>query len=193
MNICIYGSATNRIAEVYREKTFDLAKKMALRGHSLVYGGGRNGVMGACARGAAEGGGKVNGIVPSFFKVTKLEDLNENCTNVVYSTTMHDRKELMEGNSEAFIISPGGIGTFDEFFSILTNKQLGRTSAPIVVFNVDGYYDKLLSFIDDCIEKLFIRPNCTKLFAVFNTAEEVLDYIESNVGKELDITDLKDG
>lgn len=193
MNICIYGSANERIDEIYRTRTFELAKKMAERGHTLIYGGGGHGVMGASARGVSAGGGKIYGFVPRFFQESeKIEELYESCTGLVYTKTMHDRKELMEENSEAFIIAPGGIGTYDELFSVLTNKQLRRHFCPIILFNIEGFYDKLDEFIRLGVEKKFINKNVLKLYKVLDDADEILDYIENNP-KEAPLDNLKNG
>ena len=191
MKICIYGSASENIADVYKSRVYELSKKMAERGHSLVYGGGGHGVMGASARGTKAGNGDVLGFIPRFFQTGEIEEIYDECTSLIYTKTMHDRKELMEENSEAFIIAPGGIGTYDELFSVLTNKQLGRHVCPIILFNIDGFYDKLDEFLKIAIQKNFIRENVAKLYKIMDDIDEILDYIENS--KEEKLSDLKDG
>ena len=180
MKICIYGSANEKIDDKYKDAVKDLSVKLAKRGHSLVFGGGKHGVMGASARGFNEVGGGILGITPEFFKQFDVECLYEQCTDRIWVETMHERKYNMEEISDAFVICPGGIGTYDEFFSVLTNKQLDRTVKPIAVFNVSGFYDKLLDTIEFSIGEKFISPGCRDLFAVFSDADELIDYIESD-------------
>ena len=149
---------------------------MAQRGHSLVFGGGATGLMGAAARGVIRGGGKMLGIAPEFFRMPGV--LIEGDVEMVYTRTMRERKQLMEEKSDAFVMTPGGIGTFEEFFEILTLKQLGRHDKPIAVLNVDGYYDRLLEFLDHAKEEGFLNRGCRELFGVFEHEGELLSYLE---------------
>ncbi len=132
--------------------------------------------MGACSYGVLEAGGKVIGVAPRFIR--EFEALNEDCTELIHTETMGERKEIMEREADAFVIVPGGIGTFDEFFQILTLVDLGRKDAPIVLYNIDGFYDDLLKFMNSCMEKGFIRAHAGTIYTVKNTAKEVLDAIE---------------
>ena len=104
---------------------------------------------------------------------------------------MRERKRLLDESSDAFIITPGGIGTFDEFFEILTLKQLGRHNKAIVIFNVDGYYDHLLKMMNVSIEQEFITDNCVDLFKVTTTIDETFDYIEKYNPSDIDINLVK--
>ena len=140
MKICIYGSANEKIDDKYKDAVKDLSVKLAKRGHSLVFGGGKHGVMGASARGFNEVGGGILGITPEFFKLFDVECLYEQCTDRIWVETMHERKYNMEEISDAFVICPGGIGTYDEFFSVLTNKQLDRTVKPIRLTEAGSEY-----------------------------------------------------
>jgi len=104
---------------------------------------------------------------------------------------MRERKRLLDEESEAYIVTPGGIGTFDEFFEILTLKQLGRHNKAIVVFNCDGYYDHLLKMLEWSTQEKFITDETVNLYKVAHTVEETLDYIESYIPKEIDIDAIK--
>jgi hypothetical protein len=177
MRICLYGASSDEIDPRYIEGTERLGKRMAERGHSLVFGGGAAGLMGAAARGMTAGGGEIIGVAPSFFNVDGV--LYEKCTEFVYTKTMHERKFQMEERSDAFIISPGGIGTFEEFFEALTLKQLGRHNKPIALFNLCGYYDDLLTLIEKAIRGNFMKPCCRELVHAFDDADRMLDYIEA--------------
>ena len=187
MKICVYGAASEEIDKKYILAGEDLGRKMAQSGHQLVYGAGALGMMGAVSRGMQQENGFVTGIVPTFFKNEEL--LNVNCTELIRTETMRQRKEKMEELADAFVITPGGIGTFDEFFEILTLKQLNRHNKPIVIFNIDGFYDSLLKMLDEAIEKKFLNIECKALYPAFNTAEEVLTYIEDY--KPIDLTYMK--
>ena len=156
MNICLYGASSNAIAKSYINPTEELGAKIAERGHTLIYGGGAEGLMGAAARGAYSQGGKIIGIVPSFLNVDGI--LFDNCDEMIFTETMRERKQLLEEKSDAFIVTPGGVGTFDEFFEILTLKQLGRHSKPIAVFNINGYFDSLIEQLKNAVHKQFMNP-----------------------------------
>jgi len=190
MKICVYGASSNSIDEIYKDTAYALAGLMAKHGHTLVYGGGGNGVMGACARGAHDNGGCIIGIAPSFFKVDGV--LFEGCTEFIYTDTMRERKKILEDTSDAFIIAPGGLGTFDEFFEILTLKQLNRHNKPIAIFNVNGYYDALLALLENTAAHKFMTNKSLELFDVFDDAQEMLTYIENYDEKPMSISELKD-
>lgn len=189
MNICVYGASSNIIDKKYIEACEDLGLKMAKRGHTLVFGAGAGGVMGASARGTYAGGGKIIGIAPGFFDVDGM--IYENCTELIRPETMRERKKMLEEMSDAFIMGPGGIGTFDEFFEILTLKQLSRHTKAIAIFNVNHYFDDLLAMIEKGIEGEFIKEECRELYKVFDDADEMLDYIEGYVGVDMDILNFK--
>ena len=191
MKICVYGAASSEIDRSFIEAGEELGRKMAERGHGLVFGGGRNGMMGASARGVAEKGGEIIGISPWFFEENNAEISFQNCTEFIHTETMRERKKLLDESSDAFIISPGGIGTFDEFFEILTLKQLGRHNKAIVIFNINGYFDSMLDMMQVSVDKKFITNDCRELYKVTNTIEETLDYIENYDPKDIDLSKVK--
>lgn len=179
MNICLYGASSSAIAKAYVNPTEELGAKIAERGHTLIYGGGAAGLMGAAARGAYSRGGEIIGVVPSFLNVDGI--LFDNCTELIFTETMRERKALMEQKSDAFIMTPGGVGTFDEFFEILTLKQLGRHSKPIAVFNINGYFDSLIAQLENAVHKQFMNPEIFELFISTDRADRLLDYLENSV------------
>lgn len=172
MNICVYGASSNKIDEKYIAAGERLGELLAENGHTLVFGGGAGGLMGAVARGADRKGGKIIGVAPSFFNVDGI--LYERCTEFFYTETMRERKAKMEELSDAFIMTPGGIGTFEEFFEILTLKQLGRHQKPIAVLNTGGYFDNLTAQLKTAVEEDFMTERCLSLFSVNETPEETL-------------------
>ena len=178
MRICLYGAASFSIDQDYIDKVEELGLEMTKRGHSLVFGGGANGLMGAAARGVKKGNGYILGVIPTFFDDEKIEGVYEACDKLIETKTMRERKQIMEDNADAFIVTPGGVGTFEEFFEILTSKQLCRHNKPIVVFNINDYYKELGIMMESAVEKKFVRPNCLKLYKVTDNLDELFAYIE---------------
>ncbi len=177
MNICVFGASSDDIKKVYFDAVRELGNKMAERNHALVYGGGAHGLMGAAARGVAEMGGHVIGIAPSFFDVGDI--LYKESGELIFTETMSERKKMMEDMSDAFVVAPGGVGTFEEFFEVLTLKQLQRINKPIVIYNVDGYYDNLEALLVHVVENGFMKEECKNVYKIFSSAEEIVAYIEN--------------
>lgn len=176
MNICIYGSASDDINKNYIEQTELLAKKLASRGHSLVFGCGSTGLMGAAARGFYSENAKITGVVPKFFNVDGI--LFENC-EMIRTDTMRQRKQIMDDLADAFITTPGGIGTYEEFFEILTLKQLGQSKKPLVLFNIDGYFDTLRDMLENCVKGKFMPPATLDLCVFSDSIDEIINLIEN--------------
>ncbi len=189
MNICVYGASSKTIDAQFTDAGHALGYLLAKHGYGLVFGGGDNGMMGAVARGTHDGGGRIIGIAPRFFNVDGV--LYPHCDELIYTETMRERKQRMEDLSGAFIVSPGGIGTFEEFFEILTLKQLGRTKKPLVILNTAGYYDDMLNMMRRTVESNFISAQTFDLIAVVNTPEQAIDYIEHYVEQEVDVEELR--
>lgn len=190
MNICVYGASSTTIDKSYIDAGERLGEEMAKRNIGLVFGGGANGLMGAAARGEYCYGGRIIGIAPEFFNVDGI--LYEHCTEFIYPENMRERKMKMEELSDAFIITPGGIGTFDEFFEILTLKQLNRHNKPIAILNTNGYYNSLQKFIQNGIDNNFMNEECKKLYFISDSPAELLDYIENYKPSETPISRFKD-
>lgn len=189
MNICVYGASSNAIDKEYIIAGEVLGEEMAKRGHALVYGGGANGLMGAVARGVSKGGGKIIGVAPSFFEVDGV--LFDKCTEFIYTETMRERKQIMEERSDAFIMTPGGVGTFEEFFEIMTLKQLARHSKAIAVLNTKGYYNIIEALMKEIAESGFMRRESLELYKFFSEPHSLLDYLEGYVPKKINIHEMK--
>ena len=189
MKITVYGASSDQIKKVYLDEVEILGEKMAKRGHSVVFGAGGGGCMGAVARGAHKHGGKIIGVIPTFFNVDGI--ISPHCTDIIKTVTMRDRKEILEDEADAFIVTPGGIGTFDEFFEIITLKQLQRHKKAIVIYNVDGYYDTLHDMLSKLVTEGFMQEASMRLVEFFDDADKMLDYIENYNPEELDVEDLK--
>ena len=191
MTICVFGAASVLIDKAYLAEVEKMGEFLAKRGHNLVFGAGGTGCMGAASRGFKKGGGTIHGVVPSFFKEDLDEYVNWNCDKMTLTETMRERKAVMEDEADAFIITPGGIGTFEEFFEILTLKQLGRHRKPIAVFNVMGYYSTLHDAIEHSIETGFIKPTCRELYKTFDNLEDMAIYLEKDTLSGMSVQDFK--
>lgn len=195
MRICVFGAASSQIDKHYVEMTKELCKELGSRGHELIFGAGNNGLMGAAARGFHEGGGKVTGIVPGFFRTEYVEELYEECDEFIYTETMAQRKAKMEELADAFIVAPGGIGTFEEFFEVLVLKQLNRHNKPIAVYDVNNYYESLEALLEHAIDEKFLHSNCSELYSHFEEGQvkELIAYIEAEQKETLPVDQVKYG
>ncbi len=189
MKICLYGASSPDIASSYIDEVERLGRLMAERGHSMIYGGGTNGLMGAAARGMSAAGGHITGIAPAFFDNHGV--LYEKCDEFIFTETMAERKQLMEDMADAFISVPGGIGTYEELFQVLTLKQLARINKPIGIFNINGYYDPVEELLRMTVEKGFMRNACLQIYGIYDDAEALLTYIERELVAPVDLTALK--
>ena len=190
MNICVYGASSNEIDPAYLQAGEELGLAIARRGHGLVFGGGQKGMMGAAARGATRGGAAIVGVAPHFFEVDGV--LYPHCTEFIFTDTMRERKAIMEERADAFVMTPGGIGTFEEFFEVMTLRQLGRHSKPIAVLNTRHYYDPVIRILEQAMEQHFMRPECISLCRFFDDVEPLLDYLESDPAAVVDPVKLRD-
>ncbi len=192
MKICVFGAASPTIDPRYIEAVEKMGREMAKRGHSLVFGGGGNGLMGAAARGVRDGGGKIVGVIPKFFDEESVEAICDFCDELIFTESMRERKQIMEDSCDAFIVVPGGIGTFEEFFEVLTLKQLCRHNKPIAIYNIMGYYNELHETMNSAIAKNFIRGNCSDLYVISDDLEKVFECVETPEA-ERTVRELKDG
>ncbi|MCR5653119.1 MAG: TIGR00730 family Rossman fold protein [Ruminococcus sp.] len=176
MKICVFCASSETIEKSYLQSGEQFGKMLAEHGDTLVFGAGKYGVMGAVARGIRRKGGSAVGVIPTFFNEV---DVTFTDCELIYTDTMRERKQIMEDLSDAFVMMPGGIGTFEEFFEILTLKQLRRHTKPIVIYNVNGYYNPLFRLIDEAIEKNFMADKCRELYFVTDSAEKVFEHLDS--------------
>ncbi len=193
MRICVYGAASPTIDEKYIKATEEMGEILAKRGHDLVFGGGGNGLMGAAARGFRKGSAHIIGVIPKFFQEEAVEEIYDACDELILPDTMRERKQLMEDAADAFVIVPGGIGTYEEFFEILTLKQLCRHHKPIVLYNLFGYYNELHATMLCAMEKEFIKDNCKELYCLTEDLDEVIRQLETTEHPEYTIKHFKNG
>ncbi|GJJ69071.1 cytokinin riboside 5'-monophosphate phosphoribohydrolase [Entomortierella parvispora] len=179
------GASPGRDPE-YVEMAQELGREMLKRNYGLVYGGGSYGLMGAIARTIHEGGGKVIGVIPDALKKIERPELEGTNNDEVFGEEivvkdMHTRKALMNKLTNAFITLPGGYGTMEELLEITTWSQLSIHSKPVILFNMKGYFEHLLKFIEHSVEEKFVVDWSANVIVAGSTAVEVLDKLESYV------------
>ena len=177
MKVCVFGASSRDLAQIYYDEAYAMGAALARRGHTIVFGGGTSGLMGAAARGAKSEGGRLIGVAPRFFDEPGI--LYEGCDEMIFTETMSERKKAMEDMSDAFVTLPGGIGTFEEFFEALTLKQLGRHAKAMAVLNTNGYYDAMETMLQRAVDEEFFTPDGKALYAMFTDVDRLAAYIES--------------
>jgi len=177
MRICVYGAASDNIDEKYKTAAFELGALLGAHGHTLVYGGGATGIMGQTAKGFLSVDGQVIGVAPRFFDTEGV--LLKKCTEFIFTETMRERKETMENLSDAFVMAPGGMGTFEEFFEVLTLRQLGRHDKLIFILNTGGYYDPLEKLMQHALDEGFIRVDHHGLYVLCSTPQDILTHLQN--------------
>lgn len=172
-SLCVYCGSSSRISDTYKRAAHELGVTLAQRGVQLVYGGGRVGLMGIIADAALGAGGRVVGIIPEHIQALEVEHTALTELHVVDS--MHTRKRMMVDRADAFVVLPGGLGTLDETFEVLTWRQLRLHDKPVVIVDLDGYWQPLIDMLDHMIESGFVQPAHRRLFSVVNRVEDVFD------------------
>jgi uncharacterized protein (TIGR00730 family) len=170
--VCVYCGSGPGTNPRFIEAAIALGKALAENGVGLVYGGGSIGLMGAVARSVLEHGGTVTGIIPDF--LTKRENALGGAQELIVTADMHERKRLMFERSDAFVALPGGIGTLEELVEQLTWAQLGRHSKPILIANIDGFWEPLLALLTHMRATQFIRPTLTVDILQAEQVEDIL-------------------
>lgn len=168
-NVCIFAASSPKLDQSYIEAGQALGEALAENGIGLVFGGGRTGLMGACARGVRAKGGRIIGVIPEKLHVPGIAF--EHCDELIVTKDMHERKATMERLSDGYIALPGGIGTFEELLEVLTLNQLGYLRTPIVIFNQNGYYDHLIAQLAASVQQGFADESCLALFTAADTAQ----------------------
>jgi uncharacterized protein (TIGR00730 family) len=179
MNLTVYCSSSKKVAPVYFQAAESLGRGIGRRGWGLVYGGNHVGLMAALADGARAEGAKVIGVTPQLLVDKGIAD--NACDELIITADMRQRKALMEERGDAFVVLPGGIGTFEEAFEILAGRSLGFHNKPIVLLNVDNYYGPLLDMLQHGLRKMFIREDTLALLFVADSVELTLDYLQKQV------------
>ena len=174
-SVCIYCGSANHVDEIFKKTAHDVGVALAHRGLKLIYGGGHVGLMGTVADAVLAAGGQVTGIIPEHIRSHELQ--HTGLSELFVVDTMHTRKSMMAEKADAFVVLPGGFGTMDELFEILTWKQLGLHAKPIIIYNVEGFWDPLLDLINHMIDKKFAPENNKRIYKIAHTTEEMFTAI----------------
>ena len=171
-NVCVYSASSTKIAPVYFAVAEELGQLLALHGINLINGAGSIGLMAATSNACLAAGGTVTGVIPRFMVEQGWQ--HKSLTQLIETETMHERKQIMAEMSDGVIALPGGCGTMEELLEIITWKQLGIYLNPIVILNIDGFYNPLLEMLQRAIDGNFMRPEHQNIWQVATSAQEAI-------------------
>jgi uncharacterized protein (TIGR00730 family) len=180
--ICVYCGSSQTVDQIYFDVAIDLGRKIAENGFNLVYGGGRLGLMGVVADGALEKGGAVVGVSTDF--LDDREGAKQGLSQLYVVPDMHTRKKQMADIGDAFVVLPGGFGTLDEFFEILVWRQLEFHQRPIIILNINHYWDELVNLMKKIVTQKFASGQHLQLVNVASSVEEVFNILKDNLNGE---------
>ncbi|NNU81871.1 TIGR00730 family Rossman fold protein [Halovulum dunhuangense] len=172
-SVCVFCGSRPGTDPAYEAAAIALGQGLAQAGHRLVYGAGDVGLMGSVARAAQAAGGETFGVIPEH--LVRLEVGKRDLTSYVVTETMHERKKVMFMNADAIVTLPGGIGTLDEFFEVLTWRQLKLHDKPVFLLNTNGYWDPLLDLLARVTDRGFGAESLHDLYRVADTPAQILD------------------
>ncbi|WP_052669510.1 TIGR00730 family Rossman fold protein [Nitriliruptor alkaliphilus] len=175
MRITTYCSSSEAVDAAYTEAAHRYGSALGAAGHELVYGGTSVGLMGTVAASTRAAGGRVSGVLPQLMFDRGIAD--DACDELVVTETMSDRKHEMITRADAFVALPGGFGTLEELLEVLTLKQLGYHRKPIVLLQVDGFWDGLLTFFEELYARAFAKPEYRRLYHLAADVEDLLELV----------------
>ncbi|TDX86670.1 TIGR00730 family Rossman fold protein [Epilithonimonas xixisoli] len=181
--VTVFCGSSFGTEEIYKSEATLLGKTLAKYQIELVYGGANVGLMGAVADGVLNNGGKAIGVLPNFLKSKEIA--HENLTELILVETMHERKTKMNELCDGVIALPGGFGTLEEFFEMLTWAQLGLHKKPIAILNTDGFYDSLITFIQTMVDKGFLKEINRDMVLVSSDIDELIDMMKNYVAPDV--------
>lgn len=176
-NICVFCGSALGLNKNYENAAIELGSLFAKSQITLIYGGSSIGLMNAIAEAVIDENGKTIGIIPRFMMSREIAHMH--LTDLIWVETMHERKYKMMEYADAFIAMPGGFGTFDELFEVITWRQLNLHQKPIGILNIDGYYDQLIALIENTIEQGFAKNSIKDFLIIENSPQNLLDRILS--------------
>ena len=177
-NVCVYSASSTKIAPVYFAVAEELGQLLALHGINLINGAGSIGLMAATSNACLEAGGTVTGVIPHFMVEENWH--HKGLTQLIETETMHERKQTMAELSDGVIALPGGCGTMEELLEIITWKQLGIYLNPIVILNIDGFYNPLLEMLQRAIDGNFMRPEHQNIWQVATSAQQAIELLHTS-------------
>ena len=182
-SLCVYCGSARGQSPLYAAAANELGIAMAARQIRLVYGGARIGMMGECADAVMQNGGQVIGVIPEHLQTSEVG--HSGITELKVVDSMHTRKKLMFDLSDAFAVLPGGYGTLDELFEIITWRMLKLHNKPVVILNIDGYWDAFQTLIDQIIHKGFAREDSRQYFSVVNSVGRLFDLLDQPADRQV--------
>jgi uncharacterized protein (TIGR00730 family) len=180
-NVAVFCASVTGANPAYRVAAEELGRALAIRNIGLIYGGSNVGLMKAIAEAALTADGRVIGVIPEV--LVDLEVAHHGVTELHITSTMHTRKALIGEKADAFIALPGGFGTFEELFEVLAWHTLKIHAKPILLLNTNGFYDKLLIFLDHCVAEGMLKPKSRELLLVADTVEEALTQLVPSIAR----------
>ena len=174
-NVCVYSASSTKIAPVYFAAAEELGRLLAMRDINLINGAGSIGLMAATSNACLAAGGTVTGVIPQF--MVEQDWQHKGLTQLIVTETMYERKQAMAEMSDGVIALPGGCGTMEELLEIITWKQLGIYLNPIVILNIDGFYNPLLEMLQHAIDGNFMRPEHQNIWQVATSAQEAVELL----------------
>ncbi len=175
-NVCVFCASSNHVGPQFFEAARRLGTIIGQRGDTLIWGGGRVGLMGEVARAVRAAGGRIVGVIPE--SMTSVEIAFHEADELIVTETMRQRKGLMDEKADAFVVLPGGFGTLEELSEIMVLRILGYHHRPVVLVNAQGFYDPLLKLFDHFVAANFARPSHLEHLHVVREPEQAYDYID---------------
>ncbi|MBI9063608.1 MAG: TIGR00730 family Rossman fold protein [Marinilabiliaceae bacterium] len=174
--VCVFCASSSKVSDIYTNEASELAKSLVGNDYGIVYGGGAVGLMGTIADSALAAGGAVKGIIPRF--MVEVEWEHPEVKNMTHVDTMAQRKALLIEQVDAVVALPGGTGTLEELFEVVSLKKLGLFHQPIILVNTQGFFNPLLEMMDKMVEEEFMREAHLQLWQVVEKADEVVQAIQ---------------
>jgi uncharacterized protein (TIGR00730 family) len=175
-NVAVFCASSNGINPIYREAAVELGLALARQNVGIIYGGANVGLMQALAEASLSAGARVVGVIPEV--LVDLEVAHHRLTELHVTSTMHTRKAMMNNLADAFLVLPGGFGTIEEMFEVLAWQTLKLHQKPIVLININGFYDQLLAFLDHCVTEGLLKRHNREALLVANSVEEALGQLK---------------
>lgn len=177
--VCVFASSCNYLDETYYTAARELGKLIGQADMDMVYGGSCLGLMWACAENVKKNGGRIIGVMPE--KLHEMDVYSDYCDEFFLTPCMRSRKAKMDELSDALIALPGGFGTLEELSEMIVQKQLGYNQKAVVILNTNGFYNRLLDFFDEIIEKKFANRNAQNLYFVADTPQQAVEYLKNYI------------
>ncbi len=175
--VTIYCSSSNTLPQKYYDETKKIGALLAKENITIIYGGGSSGLMGTLADSALENGGYVKGVIPSFMKAVEWD--HKGVQEMIETEDMAERKKILIEGTDAIIALPGGVGTFEELFEVLSAKRLGLVTQPIIIYNFDNFYDPIIKTLNRCISENFMGEQHRDIWSEVTQLDQLIPTINN--------------